>query len=174
MLTPLDTGGSITWACTGSAVIGSYLPSSCEVASSLESPEINSLLLETDVDASSLKLLDAATMTTFDVSPIEGTITIGKAKTTNSAWQPVDLEPEGDEEAAAKAVGDDVVLLPAMSLKRFLKRVEHKMNKDPDCRIGCWKGNKYVYVCSADISDCDSSNPCNPNYIGEDTSCQFD
>jgi type IV pilus assembly protein PilA len=32
-LTPEITGGSITWSCTGSPLIGSYLPSSCEVAS---------------------------------------------------------------------------------------------------------------------------------------------
>ena len=31
-LTPLDTGGSITWTCSG-ADIAAYLPSSCEVAS---------------------------------------------------------------------------------------------------------------------------------------------
>ena len=38
-LTPGNlTGGSITWTCTGSAVIGSYLPSSCEAE--LASPDI--------------------------------------------------------------------------------------------------------------------------------------
>ena len=44
-LTPggLDSG-SITWACTGSPLIGSYLPSSCEVASAL--PEITEAALK--------------------------------------------------------------------------------------------------------------------------------